>query len=385
MFASSEERRGRALRGLGPAMGPLGREDIGRAVLGAALGLGLVALFLLPAGMGLRHGLYMVAPLGASAVLMFGVPNSPLAQPWSAVVGNMISALVAVAVVRLVAQPALAIGLAVGLAILAMCLLRALHPPGGAVALTAALEPEAMSELGFGFVLAPVGLGTAVLVVLAMVWARAVGRRYPLRQVPVHEAPQPKRLGLGAEELQEILREHHQTANLGPEDLGRLVAAAEQQAAGARLGTLTCGDIMSRDLVTVGPDTPLVRVADLFRRHGFTSLPVVDGEGLLLGVIFQIHLIRRGHEDALRLNRGFAAGLARLLDGARSAPVASEVMAVALPRAVPETPVGAILPHLADGATEAVPVLSKGRIVGIVTRSDLIVALSQRLAQPVAG
>ena len=80
----------------------------------------------------------IVAPMGASAVLVFAVPASPLAQPWPVVGGNAISALVGVVVARVVADPVIAVGLAVSLAIAAMSLTRSLHPPGGAAALTAA-------------------------------------------------------------------------------------------------------------------------------------------------------------------------------------------------------------------------------------------------------
>ncbi|MEG8058719.1 HPP family protein [Sphingomonas sp. 22L2VL55-3] len=73
----------------------------------------------------------LVAPIGASAVLIFAVPASPLAQPWSVVGGNIISALVGVTAARFVPIPYLAAGVAVGGAILVMSLLRCLHPPAG--------------------------------------------------------------------------------------------------------------------------------------------------------------------------------------------------------------------------------------------------------------
>ena len=129
--------RARLLQAFGPAMGPVALADGLRAAGGGAVGLALAAVLLAPHA-DLRLALAMIAPFGATAVLIFAVPNSPLAQPWSAVVGNTVSALVAVAVVRVVPVPALAAALACGLAILAMALARALHPPGGAVALTEA-------------------------------------------------------------------------------------------------------------------------------------------------------------------------------------------------------------------------------------------------------
>src|SRR5690606_39958223 len=83
---------------------------------------------------------------------------------------------------------------------------------------------------------------------------------------------------LSREELTEILQRYRQSLNLGVEDLARLIGAAELQAATHHTGPLTAADVMSRDLVTVSPQTRLVQVADIFRRHGFTSLPVVEDD-----------------------------------------------------------------------------------------------------------
>ena len=360
-----------------------------RAGFGALVGLAVLGVFVLGPSVDRQLGLYLIAPFGATAVLLFAVPNSPLAQPWSAIVGNTVAASVGVAVCLAVPDPVLRVALAVGLAISAMGMARAMHPPGGAIAMTAALSPVEIRDLGFGFVLAPVAVGTAALVLVAFVYARATGRHYPLRQFEesnpagTAEAAPSERLGLSEEELTDILQRYKQSLNLGVEDLSRLIGAAEMQAASHRTGPLTAGDIMSRDLVTVGPDTPLTVVAELFRHHGFTSLPVVEGGDKYLGVIFQIHLIRRGRDDAVRLDRGFGAAMTRLLDPRRAVPVrAAEIMSGTTARAMQATPVGALLPMLSDGDCDAVPILTKGRIVGIVTRTDMIAALARQSLRP---
>src|SRR3989442_329140 len=82
---------------------------------------------------------WLVAPLGASAVLVFCVPGSPLAQPWAVVGGNTLSALVGIACANLIPDPAWAGATAVGLAIALMFACRCLHPPGGAMALLTSL------------------------------------------------------------------------------------------------------------------------------------------------------------------------------------------------------------------------------------------------------
>ncbi|MFO1210701.1 MAG: HPP family protein [Amaricoccus sp.] len=324
----------------------------------------------------------LLAPFGASGVLVFGVPNSPLAQPWSAIVGNTVSALVAV--VTFVPEPAaLRVVLATGLAVVAMHLARALHPPGGAVALTAALNPDLVRELGPLFALAPIGLGTACMVVLACVFAPLTGRRYPFRieaEVNAHGTTDPNardRLPISRAELGDILREFRQSPNIGVEDLARLVAAAERRVAAHDVEGVTAAYVMSRDLVTVGPEASLVEVADLFRRHAFTSIPVVEGDMRYLGVIFQIHLIRHGREEMMRLRRR-SLGTRRDPSDDEVPVVARDLMSDGGPSAAGDAPLSALIPLLAEGDCDAVPILAGDRIDGIVTRTDLIAALARR-------
>nr|WP_273544964.1 HPP family protein [Heliomarina baculiformis] len=73
----------------------------------------------------MEWGRYLVAPFGATSVLLFAVPNSPLAQPWSAVIGNTVAALVAVTVCLLVSDPLIRVVASVGLAISVTMMCRA--------------------------------------------------------------------------------------------------------------------------------------------------------------------------------------------------------------------------------------------------------------------
>lgn len=381
------------LRSFGPAVASPPATEAIRAGLGALIGLGLTGMFVLSPAIDLHMGLFLIAPFGATSVLLFAVPNSPLAQPWSAVMGNTVAALVAIWVCLLVTEPMLRIALAVSLAITATILCRALHPPAGAVAMTVAMNPDVVAKLGFQFAIMPVAAGTIVLVLIAMGYAKLTGRHYPLRQfdAPNHhgtkDAEPVERLGLSEAELTGILERYRQSFNLGVEDLARLIGAAETVAASHQTGPLTTVDIMSRDLVTVGPDAPLADIADLFRQHKFTSLPVVDAGGQFVGVIFQIHLIAHVREDARHLKGRFSQAMTRLRNPASDALVqARDIMDSKGPRATVDTPLAALFPLMSEGDVDAVPVLDGARIVGIVTRTDLIGALARNsLRQGIAG
>lgn len=185
---------------------PVRFDEVWRAGLGslAAVALtGVVGWFLSDRGL----GALLVGPVGASAVLLFAAPASPLAQPRSVIGGNVISALVGVACAQFVPEPILAAALAVSLAIVAMSVLGCLHPPGGAMALTAVVGGPAVAALGYGFVLVPAAMCSLLLVVAAVGLNRLMGRSYPHR-VPLPASPHAtsdptplNRVGFKAEDL----------------------------------------------------------------------------------------------------------------------------------------------------------------------------------------
>ncbi|SMC40272.1 HPP family protein [Primorskyibacter flagellatus] len=372
------------LSSFGPAVAGTSPLEAARAGLGAFVGLAICGLLVLSSSVDFNLGLFLVAPFGASSVLLFAVPNSPLAQPWSAIVGNSVAAVVAVAVCLIVAEPMLRIALSVGLAIAATILCRALHPPAGAVAMTVAMSPDAVDELGFMFALTPIALGTVLLVLIAIAYGRLTGRHYPFRQFDdpnTHGTSDPEpmeRLGLSEEELTNLLNRYRQSFNLGVEDLARLIGAAEIQAATHRTNPMAAADIMSRNLVTVRSNTKLAEIAELFRQHRFTCLPVIGAGDYYLGVIFQMHLIDRASRETNLSRRTFRSAMRRLMDRTGDAPLtASDIMAADGPCARPSTSLAALLPLMADGEVDAVPVLEADRIIGIVTRTDLISALAR--------
>jgi len=173
----------------------------------------------------------IVAPLGASAVLVFAVPASPLAQPWPVVGGNVVSSLIGVAIYRTIPDATVAAGVAVGLAIVAMSLLRCLHPPGGAAALTAVIGSQSIHAAGYDFAFAPVGINSIALVSLAMFFHRATARSYPHRPAP---APAAAAAALHPADIDAAIEDMHESFDISREDLGVLLARAEIHAAARR-------------------------------------------------------------------------------------------------------------------------------------------------------
>lgn len=176
----------------------------------------------------------IVAPLGASAVLVFAVPASPLAQPWSVVGGNTLSSLVGVFAFQMIPDHTIAAGVAVGMAILVMSLCRCLHPPGGAAALTAVIGTSDIHAAGYYFAFAPVALNSIALVSLAMFFHRFSGHSYPHVPVPAGDALQAS--GLHLEDIDKALAELPDHFDISREDLDVLLTHAELHAIERRQG-----------------------------------------------------------------------------------------------------------------------------------------------------
>ncbi len=197
------------------AVGPAERI---RAALGAVAGIALAGwLSRLFVDVGGLQSAWLVAPLGASAVLVFAVPASPLAQPWSVVAGNTVSALVGIACVRWLGLNPWSAGLAVGLAIAAMMALRCLHPPGGAAALLVVLTGVTDPK----FAVFPVLINAVLLVAVALVYNTVTGHSYPHRAAPPLPQPAASLATLNAE-LDQVLRRHTEILDISRDDLRAL-------------------------------------------------------------------------------------------------------------------------------------------------------------------
>jgi CBS domain-containing membrane protein len=124
--------------------------------------------------------IYMIPSMGASAVLLFAAPHSPLAQPWNVFGGHLISAAVGVTCAQFIPAVGIAAAASVGLAIAAMYYARCVHPPGGATALAAVIGGVHIHALGFAYIIAPVLVNTVIILIVALLFNYLFKwRRYP--------------------------------------------------------------------------------------------------------------------------------------------------------------------------------------------------------------
>ena len=381
-----------------PGPSNVSRPEQLRGAAGALCGLLITALFAHYLLARTGTSIFMIAPMGASAVLLFAVPASPLAQPWSVFGGNVISGLVGVACVRWFGDslplPLLG-GLAGGLAIAAMFVMRCLHPPGGAVALTTVLGGPVVHAAGFEFVLFTVAIDTALLVAMAMVYNNLTGRRYPHVQqsapVNVHgtkDVAPTVRLGFKTEDLDAVLKQYNQVLDISRDDLASLFMQTEQRAYQRRFGVITCADIMSRDIVSAEFGTGLEPAWQLMRNHRVVALPVLNRARRVIGIVTQTDFLDHGGLDSYA---GMRRQLQRFLRKSgvthtEKAEVVGQIMSGHPTTARTDTPIVDLVPLMANSGFHHIPIVdAEDRFVGIITQSDLVAALYQtRLAEAAA-
>jgi CBS domain-containing membrane protein len=336
------------------------------ACAGALMGIGLTTVI---SGLAM-HGAYLptiVAPMGASAVLVFAVPTSPLAQPWPVIGGNTLSALVGVAASQCIDERAIAAAVGVALAIFVMSFTRSLHPPGGAAALTAVLGGSVVQAAGWQFPLVPVALNSILLVGVGLLAHKLSGRAYPHRPAPVavntHQTADPparSRVGFREEDIDTALRVVHETFDVARADVAVLLREVELQAAVRASGPLRCGDIMARDIVKVAASDGVETARSLLTAHDLRVLPVIGDAGELVGIV--------GFRELMRA------------DG----PVAA--CATAAPTASIDDPALGLARVLTDGSSHAVVIVDgERRVVGLVTQTDLLAAMLQTLLRRAAA
>ena len=313
---------------------------------------------------------WFIAPMGASSVLLFAVPSSPLAQPWAILGGNLVAALIGVTCALYVTPLPLACGLAVGLSVGAMMALRCLHPPSGAVALTAVLGGPAVAGLGYRFALWPVAINSLLLLLGALAFNVAMRRRYPHHPIVhanVHgtrDQPPGARLGLTVNDLDAALRARGELLDVSKDDLEELFIEAEHRAWRRRFGEIRCEDVMSRDVVSVRPGTPVQRAWQLMLQHSVKALPVIDPDRVLLGIVTMHDFF---------VDRFAAEGKPR---DERAQASVMDLMTTQVLTTRPQQTIVDLTATFSDGGRHHLPVVDdQHRLVGMVTQSDMVAAL----------
>ena len=364
----------RWLRAFIPAGVAINSTERWRAVVGAAIGIVVTAVVSRTIAGFHPAPAWLVAPLGASAVLVFAVPASPLAQPWSVIGGNTLSALIGVACARWIGDPALAASVAVAAAIGTMFVTRCLHPPGGAMALFAVLAHAAT----FDFVLFPALTNSLLLATMGIVYNSATGRRYPHVQVPERPKSEQTATRFSSADLDAVLARYNQVLDVSRDDLEDILQMTEMQAMRRQLGEVRSADIMSRELITAQYATPLQEAWLTMRRHRIKALPIVDSHMRILGIVTLADFMRHANiETHGTMREKLHALLKQTTANHTTKPeVVGQIMTSHVRVASADRHIVELAPIFAEDGHHHIPIIDAERkLVGIITESDFVRAL----------
>ncbi|MFJ4143161.1 HPP family protein [Pseudomonas sp. NPDC089734] len=363
------------LRSLWPAPHVIDAREKLRASVGAALGVLLVASLAalwLHDAIAMQHNLLamaIVAPIGASAVLIFVMPSSPLAQPWSVVGGNTISAFVGIACAKWIPDATLAAALAVSLAIIAMLATRCLHPPGGAAALLMVITGCDQ----FKYALSPVMLDSLLLIVAGVLYNNLTRRPWPHVQQVKKDTPVSR---FSEADLDAALAHYNQVLDVSRDDLHALLEHAEASAYQRKMGEIRCSDVMSPAPIVARQEMTLREAWALMRKHKIKALPVIDRQRHLMGIVTVADFMKQIDLDA---HEGVSWHLRALLRQTRSkqpASIVGEIMSRTVRVASVNRLLTDLVPVFSESGHRHVPIIDEQRhLVGIITQSDLIKAL----------
>ena len=311
---------------------------------------------------------WYIAPMGASSVLLFAVPASPLAQPWNMVVGNTIAGIIGVTCAMFISNSTEAFSVAVALAIFLMMTTDSLHPPSGAVAITAVLGGESIHQLGYYFIFYPVLLNSILLLVIAIIFNRLLGKQYPqVAQINTRtKDPTPtQKVTIQPQDIQDVLEEQTELLDISEYDLQKIILEAQAKANARIVSEFLCQDIMSKDVISLYEQDDIHQALDKFKHINLMSLPVVNTEHELVGTL-ALYDVVEWFKRAADPRASWEHLVKQIMD--------RKVVTVQ-----PTQPIQDLVPYFVERSFNYIPVVEQQKLVGIISRADMIAVMQQQL------
>ncbi|MFI3136321.1 MAG: HPP family protein [Methylococcaceae bacterium] len=334
----------------------------------------------------------LIASMGASAVILFVMPSSPLAQPWPFILGHLLSATVGVAALYLIPSVMSSAATAVGLSVLLMLLLRCLHPPGAATALAPILGHDPSKLLDFNFVLMPVGVNVMIMLGLAIILNRFIlQRQYPiLNQQHTLKASKPLSekkpvADFYKQDILDALAGFEGFLDIGYADLSKLFTQVQLLGYKRSHEHITCADIMLHAIITVDYDTDVEVAWALMHKHHLKAVPVLDRAKRVIGIVTHYDFLKYVQlTPYANFQEKFLAFIHKTPDITTDKP---EAIGHIMTRKVATLPASAhiadLVPFMTANGHRYVPIVDEQqRFVGMIFQRDFIAALFQNKLMP---
>lgn len=235
----------------------------------------------------------LVASMGASSIILFFIPGSPLAQPWPFVGGQLVSATVGVFCAQNIVEIPIAAAAAVGGSVLMMLLLRCMHPPAAATSLTPVTAGYAITSLGYSFVFVPVAVNVAGMLLLTFYFNRLLmARDYPSLMPEQKKQAQRavdrasgQQIGFSAGDLEQALEESDVFIDMTHAELSHLLTRAEINTFKRIKGPVLCAHVMHTEFETVEFDTEVEEAWKRLCANSMKAMPVIDRARRVTGIV----------------------------------------------------------------------------------------------------
>ena len=329
----------------------------------------------------------IVASMGASAIILFFIPNSPLAQPWPFVGGQLCSALIGVSCALNITELASAASVAVGGSIIAMLLLRCLHPPGAATSLAPVMAGDSIISQGYHFVLQPVAINVAIMLFLVIFinrWVMKLDYPTPIKtndegdnnseNTPTNKA----RFIIKDEDVEDAIKSLDVFVDISHNELKQILNQLELTAFKRIRKNILCRDIMRTNIDYVLYGTEVETAWDILYNQRLKALPVVDHSQRVIGIITWYDFIKflnlTPYESFQERFRQFIRRTTGL--ETNKPEYVGHLMTTSV-KAIQETAhIADLIPLMTSEAFRHIPVIDEEhRLKGIIYQADMISAI----------
>ncbi|MBL6986413.1 MAG: HPP family protein, partial [Methylobacter sp.] len=300
--------------------------------------------------------------------------------------GQLLPAIIGIACAQAIPSPALASACAVGGSIFAMLLLRCPHPPGAATAIAVTMGGDSINALGYNFLLIPLGLNVAILLIMSIVINRwMLGYQYPMIPKPILKettqgtALAPSQLtGISEQDLEQALKNLDMFMDVAPGDLSKLLTDAQKHSFKRLRGNITCAEIMVKNVLFVEYGTEVEDAWNIMHSEKLKAMPVINKARRVIGIITWNDFFKF---ISLNTDKSFQE---KLRDFIRRTPDVTtdkpesvgHIMAASVAVLHESAHIAELIPLMTNQGYRQIPIVnSEDRLVGMVYQANLIAEL----------
>lgn len=327
----------------------------------------------------------IVASMGASAIILYFIPNSPLAQPWPFAGGQLSSAAIGVTCALNIPEISTAAAAAVGGSILVMLLMRCLHPPAAATSLAPVIAGDSITSLGYDFVIQPVAMNVAIMLFLVIFinrWVLKLSYPSPLpsatSQLEQNQTTPSHQIGISEQDLAQAISDLDFFVDMTHEELSQILTQTELNTFKRIRKNIFCSDIMIKNVISVEYGTEVEEAWKMMLEYKLKALPVTDKANYIIGIVtwhdFFKFIDLSTYESISEKLRSFIRRTTNL--NTEKPESVGHIMTSSVTTILETAHIVELIPLMSTKGFRQIPIInSEHRLVGMVYQSHLISAL----------